>query len=63
ASAAPLAGLLKLKEQGHSFTGKKIVCVVTGTGLKDADIAIKSGVKLQEAKAELAAIEKVLNLG
>jgi threonine synthase len=63
ASAAPLAGLLKLKEQGHSFTGKKIVCVVTGTGLKDADIAIKSGVKLLEAKAELAAIEKVLNLG
>jgi threonine synthase len=41
ASAAPLAGLLKLKKQGKDFSGKKIVCVVTGNGLKDADIALR----------------------
>jgi len=41
ASAAPLAGLLKLKRQGWDFTGKKIVCIVTGNGLKDADAALK----------------------
>ncbi|MDD5288346.1 MAG: threonine synthase [Dehalococcoidales bacterium] len=41
ASAAPLAGLLKMKKQGRDFFGKKIVCVVTGNGLKDADIALK----------------------
>lgn len=41
ASAAPLAGLLKLKKQGWDFSGKRIVCIVTGNGLKDADIALK----------------------
>ncbi len=62
ASAASLAGLLKLKRKGHSFSGKVIVCVVTGTGLKDADIAIGSGVKPIEVKAELAAVEAALGL-
>jgi threonine synthase len=41
ASAAPLAGLLKLKKKGVDFSGKKIVCAVTGNGLKDADTALK----------------------
>jgi threonine synthase len=41
ASAAPLAGLLKLKKKGVDFSGQKIVCVVTGNGLKDADIALR----------------------
>ncbi|MBN1644245.1 MAG: threonine synthase, partial [Dehalococcoidales bacterium] len=41
ASATPLAGLLKLKRQGKDFSGKKIVCIVTGNGLKDADTALK----------------------
>jgi threonine synthase len=41
ASASPLAGLLKLKKQGMDFSGKKIVCVVTGIGLKDADIVLR----------------------
>ncbi|MEL7561705.1 threonine synthase [Dehalogenimonas sp. 4OHTPN] len=61
ASAASLAGLIKLKRQGTDFGGKKVVCVVTGSGLKDADTAIKgfSG-KFIEVAAELAAIEKAL---
>jgi len=41
ASATPLAGLLKLSKQGQNFSDKKIVCVVTGNGLKDADTALK----------------------
>jgi threonine synthase len=41
ASASPLAGLLKLKRQGWDFSGKRIVCIVTGNGLKDSDIALK----------------------
>ena len=61
ASAAPLAGLLKLKRQGQDFSDQQIVCVVTGTGLKDADTAIKgfSG-KFIEVAPELAAVEKAL---
>jgi threonine synthase len=39
ASAASVAGLLKVKDQVPS--GSKIVCVLTGNGLKDPDTAIK----------------------
>jgi threonine synthase len=61
ASAASLAGLIKMKRQGHEFNGQKVVCVVTGSGLKDADTAIKgfSG-KFIEVAAELSAMEKAL---
>ena len=40
ASAASVAGLLKLKEEIPSEA--KIVCVLTGNGLKDPDAAIKN---------------------
>ncbi|MGK7919216.1 MAG: threonine synthase [Trichodesmium sp.] len=39
ASAASVAGLLKVKDQVP--TGAKVVCVLTGHGLKDPDVAIK----------------------
>ncbi|MBD1911985.1 MULTISPECIES: threonine synthase [unclassified Leptolyngbya] len=39
ASAASVAGLLKVKDQVP--TGARIVCVLTGNGLKDPDTAIK----------------------
>ena len=39
ASAASVAGLLKVKDQVP--TGATIVCILTGNGLKDPDIAIK----------------------
>jgi threonine synthase len=43
ASAASVAGLLKLAREGYfkEFDGGKIVCVLTGHGLKDPDIALK----------------------
>jgi threonine synthase len=40
ASAASVAGLLKVKDQVPA--GAKIVCVLTGNGLKDPDTAIKN---------------------
>jgi threonine synthase len=39
ASAASVAGLLKVKDQAP--TGATVVCVLTGKGLKDPDTAIK----------------------
>jgi len=60
ASAAPLAGLLKLKRQGWDFTGKKIVCIVTGSGLKDADAALKDVPPFTRIAPTAAAVEKVL---
>jgi len=63
ASAAPLAGLLKMVSRGMSFTGKKVVCVVTGTGLKDPDTAIKDVTDIRHLPPDMEAIEKALGLG
>lgn len=63
ASAASLAGLLKLARQGGVFTHNRIVCVVTGGGLKDADVAIKGAKPFTEVTADLAAVEKALGWG
>lgn len=62
ASAAPLAGLLKLVKQGKSFKGKKVVCIVTGNGLKDPDIPTKFVKPFPELPADLEVIEKHLGL-
>jgi threonine synthase len=42
------------------FSGKKIVCIVTGNGLKDADTAIKNSEPFLQLPADLSAIEKAL---
>ena len=44
ASAASVAGILKLNERGYfkDFQGLRVVCTVTGHGLKDPDNAIKN---------------------
>jgi threonine synthase len=63
ASASPLAGLLKLKRQGHDFSGKVVVCIVTGNGLKDTDIALKQAPDIKELPADIARIERELGFG
>jgi threonine synthase len=61
ASAASLAGLLKKKREGMDFKGKRIVCVVTGTGLKDTEIATRDiGSAIIEVRAELGSVEAAL---
>lgn len=40
ASAASVAGLLKAAEEGKVAPGQRIVCTVTGNGLKDPDWAV-----------------------
>ncbi len=62
ASAASLAGLIKMSARGSDFSSKKIVCVVTGHGLKDTDIVLKSPEPFLELPADLKAIEKGLGL-
>lgn len=41
ASAASLAGIIKLHKAGKLQPGSQIVCVLTGNGLKDPNIALK----------------------
>jgi len=63
ASAASLAGLIKLSQQGMDFSAKRIVCIVTGTGLKDTDIVLKSAKPFLELPADLVTVEQALGLG
>ncbi len=63
ASAASVAGLLKLSRRGLDFSSKKVVCVITGTGLKDPDTTLKSAEPLLELPADLIVVEQALGWG
>jgi threonine synthase len=63
ASAASVAGLIKKAKSGIDFSDKKVVCVITGTGLKDPDTALKSAHTIPEIPADLEAIEKIIVRG
>ncbi len=60
ASCASIAGLLKLKVKGYFKThkAKRIVCILTGHGLKDPDRAINSVSRPKVVKPSLKAILK-----
>jgi len=60
ASAASLAGLIKLSHQGTNFSGKRVVCVITGTGLKDTDTALKDAPPFLQLPADITAVEQAL---
>jgi len=60
ASAACVAGLLKVTREGLSLAGQTVVCVITGSGLKDPETAMKAKTDLTELPADLAAIEKAM---
>jgi threonine synthase len=62
ASASSIAGLKKLIENGKIDRDEIVVCVTTGHGLKDPDIAIKMSEKPIEVDAEIDALEKALGL-
>jgi threonine synthase len=60
ASAASLAGLIKLSGKGKDFSRKVVACVVTGTGLKDTETALKGAPPFLELPADLATVERAL---
>jgi len=61
ASAASIAGLIKLTSEGYfPKTDGNIVCTVTGHGLKDPDNAIKQSAAVTSVKADMSEILKVL---
>lgn len=62
ASAASVAGLIKFAKT-HRFTKTdKIVCTLTGHGLKDPDIAIKGATKPLSSTADVKSIVKKLGV-
>lgn len=62
ASAASLAGLVKRRRQGMDFSRSRVVCIVTGTGLKDTETALKGAEPFLELPADLEKVEKALGL-
>jgi threonine synthase len=62
ASAASVAGVLKLAERGHFEEGTTIVCTLTGHGLKDPDRALESAPEPVRVSAEMEAVLKALRL-
>ena len=64
ASAASLAGLIKHAKAGLNLEGQKVVCVITGHGLKDPDLANEiEPVWMEEYPADVDAVEQALGLG
>jgi threonine synthase len=58
ASAACVAGVLKQAAAGRSFKGETVVCIITGTGLKDPETALRTEPPLHHVPADVAAIER-----
>lgn len=58
ASAASIAGVISLAKRGHFSPGCRIVCVLTGNGLKDADTAMRVGAKPKVIPVDFGAAEK-----
>jgi len=63
ASAASVAGLIKLSRKGMDFSQDIVACVITGTGLKDTDTALKEAPPFLELPADIAAVEQALGWG
>ncbi|MBM4140441.1 MAG: threonine synthase [Nitrospira sp.] len=60
ASAASLAGVIKLYKENYFKNGDSVVCTLTGSGLKDPDIVFKVSKEPLKVKAETQAVEKVI---
>jgi threonine synthase len=60
ASAAAVAGLLKMAAGGLDLRGRTVVCIITGSGLKDPDTAMATPPDLLHLPADLATIEEAM---
>ncbi|WP_048176478.1 threonine synthase [Methanothermobacter sp. CaT2] len=60
ASAASIAGLLKLVDEGVIDRGERVVCVVTGHVLKDPDTAIRASTEPVEVEPDIDQLRSVI---
>jgi len=63
ASAAAVAGLVKHCREGKIPTGARVVCVLTGHGLKDPQTALTCAPPLKAVEANLEAVARAMGLG
>jgi threonine synthase len=59
-SAASIAGLRKARGDGRIHAGARVVCILTGHGLKDPDTAVRTAAEPVFTGEPLAEIERVL---
>src|SRR4051794_7675280 len=57
ASAAPVAALLAARDDGAVEPGSRVVCVLTGHGLKDPDTAGQEGAEIVRCPPDVAELE------
>ncbi len=60
ASAASVAGVIKLNTEGYFKEDSTVVCTLTGSGLKDPDIALRVSEQPVKVEAEMEAVERIL---
>ena len=60
ASAAAVAGVIKMVNAGRLEADATIVCVLTGSGLKDPDTAIARAAGVLETEATIESVESAL---
>mgnify|MGYP002838526946 FL=1 len=61
ASAASVAGLMKMHRNGIDFKDSRIVCVITGSGLKDPDLASEQNdMPLHQLPLDMDAMDRAL---
>ncbi|MEW6066742.1 MAG: threonine synthase [Nitrospirota bacterium] len=60
ASAASLAGVIKLYKEKYFKPNAIVVCTLTGSGLKDPDIVFKVSKEPLKVKADIKAVEKAI---
>ena len=59
-SAASIAGLSKARADGRVPAGARVVCILTGHGLKDPDTAVRVAEQPVFSVEPMAEIEKLL---
>lgn len=60
ASAASFAGVLKAREAGLIEEGKRVVCILTGNGLKDPDVVLNQNIDMITVESSYDAVLEVL---
>jgi threonine synthase len=62
ASAAGVAGVIQCARDRRIQPGQRVVCVLTGTGLKDPEFALEAGATLETFPPEIDALARALGL-
>jgi len=61
ASAACVAGILKAAAGGERFGGQRVVCIITGAGLKDPETALRVEPQLHRVAPDIEVIDRIVS--